>query len=303
MIHSQIPQILAATTEVTDAVQKLGVPTMMESLVTLAMLILLQAVLGFDNLLYISLESKRAPKDKQKMVRKFGIGLAVFLRIALLFLLVNLVGKLTKPFFTFDTAQISGSFNFHSLIVLGGGAFIIYTAMKEIFHMTHIEEHNAEHAKEAGKKSAGKVIGLIVLMNLVFSFDSILSAMALAQYKEAGPDGTIVTEYVMWVMIIVIVISGILMIWLADKVSDFLQKNRMYEVLGLFILFVVGIMLVTEGGHLAHLKIFGQEIVPMTKTTFYFVIVVLVITDIVQGRYQKKLLAERDRNAKKANLS
>ncbi len=108
MIHSQIPQILAATTEVTDAVQKLGVPTMMESLVTLAMLILLQAVLGFDNLLYISLESKRAPKDKQKMVRKFGIGLAVFLRIALLFLLVNLVGKLTKPFFTFDTAQISG---------------------------------------------------------------------------------------------------------------------------------------------------------------------------------------------------
>ena len=97
------------------------------------------------------------------------------------------------------------------------------------------------------------------------------------------------------VMIIAIVVSGILMIWLADKVSNFLQKNRMYEVLGLFVLFVVGIMLVTEGGHLAHLKLFGQEIVPMTKATFYFVIFVLVITDIVQGRYQKKLLAERDR--------
>jgi len=67
----------------------------------------------------------------------------------------------------------------------------------------------------------------------------------------------------------------------------------MYEVLGLFILFIVGIMLVTEGGHLAHLKIFGNEIVPMSKTTFYFVIVVLVIVDIVQGRYQKKLLKEQ----------
>jgi len=69
----------------------------------------------------------------------------------------------------------------------------------------------------------------------------------------------------------------------------------MYEVLGLFILFIVGIMLVTEGGHLAHLKLFGNEITPMNKTTFYFVIAILVIVDVVQGRYQKKLIAENKR--------
>jgi predicted tellurium resistance membrane protein TerC len=86
-----------------------------------------------------------------------------------------------------------------------------------------------------------------------------------------------------------IVIGGVLMIWLADHVSEFLQKNRMYEVLGLFILFVVGIMLLSEGGHLAHLSFFGHEIHPMTKGTFYFVIVVLVLTDLVQSRYQRKL--------------
>ena len=114
------------------------------NLLTLAMLVLLQVVLGFDNLLYISLESKRAPAAKQAKVRRLGIGLAVFLRIALL-----------------------------------------------------------------------------------------------------------------------------------------------------FILFVVGIMLLTEGGHLAHLTLFENEIVPMTKTTFYFVIGVLVLTDIVQTRYQKKLLARK----------
>ena len=86
---------------------------------------------------------------------------------------------------------------------------------------------------------------------------------------------------------------GVLMILLADRVSGFLQRNRMYEVLGLFILFIVGIMLVTEGGHMAHLRLWGHEVVPMSKTTFYFVIAVLVLTDIVQGRYQKRLLSTR----------
>ncbi|NNM21501.1 MAG: tellurium resistance protein TerC, partial [Gammaproteobacteria bacterium] len=83
-----------------------------------------------------------------------------------------------------------------------------------------------------------------------------------------------------------------LMIWLSDHVATFLEKNRMYEVLGLFILLVVGIMLITEGGHLAHLELFGNAIVPMTKTTFYFVIVVMALSDVVQSRYRRKLIAE-----------
>ena len=85
------------------------------------------------------------------------------------------------------------------------------------------------------------------------------------------------------------------MLFLADRISVFLAKNRMYEVLGLFILFIVGIMLITEGGHLAHIKIFKNEIVPMSKTTFYFVIAILVIVDVVQSRYQKKLLKENNK--------
>ena len=116
---------------------------------------------------------------------------------------------------------------------------------------------------------------MIVAMNLVFSFDSILSAMALSD--------------VYWIMTTAIVAGGALMIWLSDRVASFLEKNRMYEVLGLFILMVVGIMLLTEGGHLAHLELFGNEIVPMSKTTFYFVITVLVLTDVVQTRYKRKL--------------
>ena len=100
------------------------------------------------------------------------------------------------------------------------------------------------------------------------------------------------------VMATAIIIGGILMVKLADQVSSFLEKNRMFEVLGLFILFVVGIMLLGEGGHLAHLHLFGHAITPMSKATFYFVIGVLVLTDVVQSRYQKRLLKMRALKAK-----
>lgn len=250
---------------------------MAENIFTLLMLILLQAVLGFDNLLYISLESKRAPVIKQRMVRSLGIGIAIALRIILLYVLVNVIQYFQEPFLEFDSEFLTGAINVHSLIVLFGGVFILYTAVKEIFHLVYLEEHEGQ---EQGSQSTTKTIVMIVLMNLIFSFDSILSAMALSD--------------VFWVMATAIIISGGLMIWLSDGVSRFLTKNRLYEVLGLFILFLVGVMLLTEGGHLAHLKIFGNHITPMSKTTFYFIIFILVVVDIVQGRYQKKLIANRN---------
>jgi len=245
------------------------------NLVDLIMLIMLQAVLGFDNLLYISLESRRAPAEKQSYVRKMGIGLAVVFRIVLLVVLVKLIGLVREPIGSINwEGVVTGEFNLHSIIVLFGGVFIMYTAIKEIWHMMNLEQ-DAHH--ESSAKSAGQVIMLIVIMNVVFSFDSILSAIALAG------DNIVV-------MATAILVGGALMILLADGVTSFLEKNRMYEVLGLFILLVVGIMLLSEGGHIAHLKFFGQPIEAMSKTTFYFVIAVMVLTDFVQSRYQRKLL-------------
>ena len=250
------------------------------NIITLLMLVLLQAVLGLDNLLYISLESKRAPEDKQQMVRRWGIGLAIFLRIALLFVLIKLIGFFQETWFEFPDSWsnwVEGHFNLHSIIVLLGGVFILYTAVKEVWHMIRLEHD--DHA-EAKPKSIGAVIFWIVLMNVVFSFDSILSAMALTD--------------TLWVMALAIVIGGVLMIVLADTVANFLKKNRMYEVLGLFILLIVGIMLLSEGGHLAHLTFLGNKVEAMSKATFYFVIGVLVVIEIIQSRYQKKLLASKN---------
>ncbi|NNF78397.1 MAG: tellurium resistance protein TerC [Rhizobiales bacterium] len=244
------------------------------------MLVLLQAVLGFDNLLYISIESKRVPVERQAYVRRLGIALAIILRIVLLFVLVQAIQYFQDPFLKLDyQGVIKISANVHSFIVLFGGAFIIYTAVKEIFHMLAVDD--LAHSDGATRSVASAIIW-IVAMNLIFSFDSILSAMALTE--------------VFWVMATAIVISGVMMIWLSDHVAEFLNKNRMYEVLGLFILFIVGILLVSEGGHLAHLALFGFPIEPMAKSTFYFVIFVLVLVDLVQGRYQRKLTMQKTRS-------
>ena len=249
----------------------------LENLFTLAMLILLQAVLGFDNLLYISIESKRVAPQSQATVRHIGIGLAIVLRIVLLFVVVKAIDAFGEPFVGLHVfGVVEAGFTIHSIIVLFGGVFIIYTALKEIYHMLSVEDL-AEHG--GGRRSVAGAILWIVAMNLVFSFDSILSALALTD--------------VFWVMAAAIVISGVMMIVMADQVSEFLQKNRMYEVLGLFVLLIVGVMLVSEGGHLAHLRFFGFPVEPMAKTTFYFVLAVLVIVEIVQSRYQKKIMAQK----------
>lgn len=253
----------------------------LEYIFTLLMLILIQAVLGVDNLLYISLESKKAPVDKQSYVRKVGIILAIFLRLGLLFLLTGVIKYFQDPFIKLNLPEIfEAEFNVHSLIVYIGAIFIIYTAIKEIWHMIDFEERQkVEIKKEASLK---KIIVLIVIMNMVFSFDSILSAIALTDN--------------IWLMAISTIMGGFLMIWLSDRVARFLQKNRMYEILGLFILFLVGVMLLTEAGHISHLRLFGNQIDEMSKTTFYFVIGVLVVVDLVQSRYQKKLLKQKEIN-------
>ncbi|RTZ67376.1 MAG: tellurium resistance protein TerC [Aquificaceae bacterium] len=253
-----------------------------ENLFTLGMLVLLQAVLGFDNLLYIALESQRVEASKQAKLRRLGIGLAVILRVALLFVLMKVISLFQDVLFSIDYRGIfAGHFTLHSLIVFIGGIFIIYTALKEINHMLMLEED--ENSKRKPRSFTVSLIW-IVIMNAVFSFDSILSAMALS-------DNFIV-------MAAAIIIGGILMIWLSDHVTEFLKKNRMYEVVGLFILLLVGVMLLSEGGHISHLTLFGTEITPMSKGTFYLVITVIVVVEVVQSRYQKRLIATKLYNDK-----
>ena len=164
----------------------------------------------------------------------------------------------------------------------------MYTAIKEINHMLMLEEDELTVRKP---RSYAVALTWIIIMNAVFSFDSILSAMALTN------------NFI--VMATAIVIGGILMILLADHVTEFLKKNRMYEVVVLFILLLVGVMLLSEGGHISHLSLFGTEITPMSKGTFCLVIMVIVLVEIVQSRYQRRLIASKGKiqKANSSNLS
>lgn len=263
-----------------------------ENLGNLVMLCFLQAVLGFDNLLYISIESQRAPAAQQKSVRFWGIIIAVALRVVLLFTMIQLIERLSEPFFVFDwTGVLEGGVNFATCVFVFGGVFIMYTAVKEIGHLLSMHDFDHEGAEKSGK-SAVQVVTLIVLMNLIFSFNSVLSALAITD--------------VFPVLAAAILISGGAMLLLADGVTAFIEKNRMYEVLGLFILLIVGVVLLGEAGvaaeHATHdpamaIHIFGYALIPMSKTTFYFAVVVLFAVEFLQTGYKRKLDAERARGA------
>ena len=198
-----------------------------------------------------------------------------------------------------------------------------------------------EHTEGSKTKAVFQAVTMIVAMNVVFSFDSILSAMAIASVDVANvvdaarvtltsintdmiKEGTFLgtvqeckthlianpiegavgcepgKKYQIWIMAIAIIASGIIMILLADYVADFLRKNRMYEVLGLFILFLVGVLLVTEGAHQAHLVLFTFPIEAMSKASFYLVVGTLVVTDIISTNYQKRLWAQREAELRSA---
>ena len=260
----------------------------LENATNLLMLCFLQAVLGFDNLLYISIESQRAPVAQQKAVRTWGIMIAVGLRVVLLFTMIKLIDALAEPFFIMNWPGIlEGGVNFATVVFIFGGIFIMYTAVKEIGHMLSMDNLGHDISGKSGK-SAAKVVAMIVLMNLIFSFDSVLSALAITD--------------VFPILATAIILSGLAMLLLADGVTRFLEKNRMYEVLGLFILLIVGVVLLGESGtaaaHAMHddalqIKVFGRDIIPMSKSTFYFSVIVLVAVEIIQSGYSRKLNAQR----------
>lgn len=246
----------------------------MDWLISLIMLVALEAVLGIDNLLYIAIESGRVKPAERTRVQRIGILGAVVMRVALLLLLVQLIQWFQKPFAAVNwEGVVEASFNGHSIIAMAGGGFIVYTAVKEVWHM--LAGDLSAHAEATAPKSARSAIMAMVLMNAVFSFDSVLTAIALTDN--------------MAVMVVSILLSGVVMLLLANRVAAFLKKNRAYEVLGLFILLLVGVMLLSEGGHLAHLTLFGGEVHALNKTTFYFAVSVLIAVDLVQSRYQKRL--------------
>ncbi len=247
---------------------------------TVLILSALEVVMGFDNLLYISIDARRAAPENQSYVRRAGTLISLAMSVVLLFVILELIRLLDEPLLHLDFSWLHVAPSGHALIVLFGGWMLIRTAIREIHHMLSVGDLEHEGSNGASVSSVSSVLTSIAFMCLVFSFDTVVAAIAFTDNIA--------------IMLVSVVLAGVISVLASDKVAQFLQKNRLYEVLGLFVLLLVGIMLVADGGHIAHLSFFGYDVEPMAKSTFYFILGALIVVDVLQGKYQRKLDREGD---------
>jgi predicted tellurium resistance membrane protein TerC len=226
-------------------------------------LTLLEIVLGIDNIIFISIVTDELPEKDQPRVRNIGLLMAMGFRIGLL-LIINVILGLTATLFTIMEVEISGK----DLILLGGGLFLMGKSVIEI----HEKIRGHKESKDKKKKvSVGSILAQIVMLDLIFSFDSILTAVGIA-YKQ---------EVIL--MIIAVVISIIVMMIFAGAISRFIHKYPTMQVLALAFLILIGFMLMLEG--------LGEEI---NKGYIYFAVLFSLIVEVVNINIRKKRAVEKE---------
>ncbi len=244
--------------------------------VSLLTLTFLEIVLGIDNIIFISIVSNKLDEEDQKKATNIGLILAMVMRIVLLFGISILVA-MTDPWISIHNSWIDASITGQSLILLIGGVFLLYKSTTEIHHKLEGEE---SHHGEKGKKtsSLSKVILQITVINIIFSFDSILTALGMTN----GVEGALV------IMIVAVVLSVVIMMIFAVPVARFVNKHPSIQMLGLAFLILIGFMLITEGAHLAHFQIAGSEVGAVPKGYLYFAIAFSLFVEFLNMRLRKK---------------
>ena len=251
--------------------------------VALLTLTFLEIILGIDNIVFLSIVSGKLPTKEQPKARRIGLTLAMVFRIVLLFG-ITWVLSLQETLFHLDFGFFEAHVTGQSLIIFGGGLFLLYKSVSEIHHKMEGEEEGAKGKSASGLTGA---IFQIALLNIVFSFDSILTAIGMISMKSPaqggfGPDGAIE------IMILSIVISiGIMMIF-AGPVSKFVNEHPTIQILGLSFLILIGVMLLAEGSHLAHFR-FGNdvEVSSIPKGYLYFAIFFSLFVEFLNIKMRK----------------
>ncbi len=196
--------------------------------VALATLVVLEVVLGIDNLIFISILTNRLPAEQQKFARRLGIGAALVLRLALLFT-ISIIVQLTEPVFElFDHG-----FSWRDMILIAGGLFLVWKATKEIHHSVDPHEDKADIVGGAVKLTIGGAIFQILLLDLVFSIDSIITAVGMTDEIA--------------IMFIAVITAVIVMLIAAEPLSRFIASNPTIVILALGFLLMIGMTLIAEG--------------------------------------------------------
>jgi len=245
-----------------------------QSIISLLTLTFLEIVLGIDNIIFISIAANKLAAGDQAKARNIGLILAMIFRVALLFG-ISLLISLSQPF-----AHITGSFlsaapTGQSVILFVGGLFLLYKATSEIHHKLE-GNTGAEEEGQAGKGKATitNVITQITIINIVFSIDSILTAVGLTQNVT--------------VMIIAVIISVLIMMFFAGPVGRFVNEHPSIQMLGLAFLIMIGFMLIAGGAHLAELVVLDAHIGTVPKGYLYFAIAFSLLVEFLNMRLRKK---------------
>ena len=251
--------------------------------IALVTLTFLEIILGIDNIVFLSIISGKLRVEDQPKARKIGLLLAMVFRIILLFA-ITWVLSLQEALFSVDFGILSAHVTGQSIIVLAGGLFLLYKSVSEIHHKMEGEE-DIEKVK-AGNTLTVAIIQ-IALLNLVFSFDSILTAIGLIS-MDTVEKGGFGYAGALEIMIIAIIISIAIMMAFAGPVSNFVNKHPTIQILGLSFLILIGVMLIAEGSHLAHLK-FGEgtEVGSIPKGYLYFSIFFSLFVEFLNLRMKK----------------
>lgn len=245
----------------------------------------LEIVLGIDNVIFISIVTGKLPEEQRKKATKLGLFLAMFMRIALLFG-VSLLIAMKKPWFSIDWGWFSAQFNGQALILLLGGIFLIYKSTKEIHEkVSHVQHHEAidtpPNAKDIAKKSFGNIIMQILMIDVIFSIDSILTAVGMTNGIEGA----------LYIMIAAVIVSVGIMMLFAVPVGNFVNRNPSIQILALSFLILIGFMLTTESMHISHAVLAGQEIGAVPKGYLYFAIAFSLGVEFINMKIRKKTKA------------
>ena len=245
--------------------------------IALLTLTFLEIILGIDNIIFISIVTGKLPVEQRKKATQVGLFLAMFIRIALLFGITLLIA-MKEPWFSFDLGWFSANITGQALILLAGGLFLIYKSTKEIHEKVDHKGHEEATLKGAATKSFSNVIVQILLIDLIFSFDSILTAVGMTNGTEGA----------LYIMITAVVIAVAIMMLFAVPVGNFVNANPSIQILGLAFLILIGFMLITESMHLSDATLVGEKVGTVPKGYLYFAIAFSLVVEMLNMRMTRK---------------
>lgn len=226
-------------------------------LVPLISLISLEVILGIDNIIFISILADKLPENQRDKLRYWGMGLAVVMRLILL-TFISWILKLDSALFAVLGRDISGK----DLILILGGLFLLYKSTKEIYHKTEEESHENE-LKATKNATFSRLLGEVLILDIVFSIDSIITAVGM------------VSE--LWVMYTAVIVSVMIMLFAAKPINNFINQHPSFKILALCFLMMIGVALLGEGLHFE-----------IPKGYIYFSMAFAFIVDIIQIKTIKK---------------